>query len=519
MKTSKKLLAVLCAGAVTLSAGAFAACDKTPAHDHNDHLTYITEGFVTHYGKCSEDDYKTESENHTFGTDNKCDKCGQAKKIDVASVTVAGEDSVKVGENISLTATVTPANASEKSVSWKITSGSEYAALGASGVLTGVAPGSVTVTATADGVSGSKTVTVVPAAYLAQAYVCIDDTGEGNTAQIAVSAGASEAVEAVSKNPEIATATYADGRLTVTAVKAGKAAVEVSVGSDKEELTVEVATAGLTYEYMMSDGGDEYIQVSDGAERTSTEVYIPGYRFSEEANEGEGAYLPITTIKSAPTADGAIFEANGGGFQSSNITTIYTGDNVSVIGGRAFESCLSLTTVTCGVNLRHIMGYAFAQSTVTTIDLTEMVNLTKIDRAAFRTCPELTEITVPVNVEGLGDAVCEMCPKLSKIRILSTKLKMIYGMAFMEQKGEVDLELWLPANVTSIAKDSFGSQWTGKNKSIVVYYSGTEAEYKAIEYFESSFDTSKGNLDPNESHCTVHYECDFAEMLNPTPAE
>ena len=76
MKTSKKLLAVLCAGAVTLSAGAFAACDKTPAHDHNDHLTYITEGFVTHYGKCSEDDYKTESENHTFGADNKCDKCG-----------------------------------------------------------------------------------------------------------------------------------------------------------------------------------------------------------------------------------------------------------------------------------------------------------------------------------------------------------------------------------------------------------------------------------------------------------
>lgn len=515
MKTSKKLLAVLCAGAVTLSAGAFAACDKTPAHDHNDHLTYITEGFVTHYGKCSEDDYKTESENHTFGADNKCDKCGQAKKIDVASVTVAGEDAVKVGENISLTATVTPANASEKSVSWKITSGSEYATLGASGVLTGVAPGSVTVTATADGVSGSKTVTVVPAAYLAQAYVCIDDTGDGNTAQIAVSAGASDTVEAVSKNPEVATATYADGRLTVTAVKAGKATVEVSVGSDKEELTVEVATAGLTYEYMMSDGGDEYIQVSDGTERTSTEVYIPGFRFSEEANEGEGAYLPITRIKSAPTADETIFEANGGGFQSSNVTKVYTGDNVSVIGGRAFGKCTALTEVVCGPALNYIMGYAFDScAALTDFDMSSVAELKKIGRVAF-TGTALTEFTVPETCESVGDAAFQSCGKLATFRMLGN-IKLLYGATFLNCTSLQTV--WLNKSVKQIAKDAFGSFTSGGDITIEIYYNGTADEYNAIEFTNSSWDFSSA-LNPSRDGCTVHYECDFAEMLNPTPAE
>ncbi len=520
MKKLNKVLAILCTGAVIASAGAFVGCEPKDEHNHSDHLIWVNDTAANkHYQKCTEDDYKTYPADHDFSGGD-C-VCGAKKPATVTGVTVSGNTTAKVGETVQLTATVAGSTGVAQTVTWTKVSGE--GAVSADGKVTATAPGEVKVkaTSTADtSKSGEYTVTfeAVVALALSEDYVCLEDTGDLNQAEVSVTYAGEGTVEATSKNAEVATAAYADGKLTVTAVKAGKAVIEVTDGDKKVELTVDVATAGLTYETLSAEDAEgetyEYVQVSDGEGRTSTDIYIPGYHYQEDANEGEGALLPVTHIKGAATTDEVQFEPNGGAFQSTNVVNVYTGDNVRVIGGRAFESCLSLNEVTCGDNINYIMAYAFNKSTIVKIDLTEKENLNKIGKACFRECLSLTEITIPVNVEGMGDAVCELCPSLSTVRILSTKLNKIWGMSFCEQKGEVDLVLWLPVNVKIIEASAIGSQWTGKNKSVTVYYSGTEEQYNAIEYpKEGDFSFAQDNLNPSESHCTVHYNANFAEML------
>ena len=79
--------------------------------------------------------------------------------IVVESVTVAPTTAtVKVGETVTLAATVLPADAADKTVVW--TSSDNTKATVVDGVVTGVAAGEVTITATAGGKSATATVTV-----------------------------------------------------------------------------------------------------------------------------------------------------------------------------------------------------------------------------------------------------------------------------------------------------------------------------------------------------------------------
>ncbi|MBR5264687.1 MAG: Ig-like domain-containing protein, partial [Clostridia bacterium] len=83
----------------------------------------------------------------------------------VTSITISGGTTVVQGKTITLSATVKPDNATNKDVTWSIESGSQYASISASGVLTAKAAGKVTVKATAkdgSGVTATYTVTVKP---------------------------------------------------------------------------------------------------------------------------------------------------------------------------------------------------------------------------------------------------------------------------------------------------------------------------------------------------------------------
>ena len=91
-------------------------------------------------------------------------------------LTISGAEAVTVGKTIALTGKVTPANATNKKVKW--TSGDEsIATVDASGVVTGVAEGTVTIIGTAAGngtVTAEYTVTVLPKAT---AVDILDESG------------------------------------------------------------------------------------------------------------------------------------------------------------------------------------------------------------------------------------------------------------------------------------------------------------------------------------------------------
>jgi uncharacterized protein YjdB len=88
------------------------------------------------------------------------------KAVPVTGVTVTGANSattVAIGSTLQLSASITPANASNKTVTWSVTNGTGKATISSTGLLTGTAVGTVTVKAKAtdgSGITGTETIAV-----------------------------------------------------------------------------------------------------------------------------------------------------------------------------------------------------------------------------------------------------------------------------------------------------------------------------------------------------------------------
>lgn len=94
-------------------------------------------------------------------------------QVKVTKIDVAGQDTVTIGKTAEYSATVTPANATEKGVDWSVSDTTKATIDKETGVLTAVSEGTINVVATAkDGskVSGKKTVTIQKAAAVTGDY-------------------------------------------------------------------------------------------------------------------------------------------------------------------------------------------------------------------------------------------------------------------------------------------------------------------------------------------------------------
>ena len=103
-----------------------------------------------------------------------------AKTVNVTSITLSSTTmNLEVGQTGTLTATVTPDNATNKTVTW--TTSNDKVATVANGVVTAVGKGTATITAAADGKTATCTVTVkvpahkhTPVAVPAQESTCME---------------------------------------------------------------------------------------------------------------------------------------------------------------------------------------------------------------------------------------------------------------------------------------------------------------------------------------------------------
>lgn len=98
------------------------------------------------------------------------------KSTPVTSISISGASSVNKGASITLSASVSPSNATDKSVTWSIQSGSTYASITPNGTnctVVGKAAGSVVIKCTANdgsGKSATKTITVNNPLYYYSLY-------------------------------------------------------------------------------------------------------------------------------------------------------------------------------------------------------------------------------------------------------------------------------------------------------------------------------------------------------------
>ena len=170
------------------------------------------------------------------------------KVVDVTSVTLdKTEASLDLGETVKLTATVTPANASYKDVTW--TSSDESVATVSDGTVTAKEEGTTTITAaTSNGKKATATVTVkatgvkVESVSVSETSVTIE---KGKTAQVTATvtpADASPKYAALTwTSSDTGVATVEDG--LITGVKAGTATITVKTAMGLSA-TVEVTVNG-----------------------------------------------------------------------------------------------------------------------------------------------------------------------------------------------------------------------------------------------------------------------------------
>ena len=222
-------------------------------------------------------------------TDGVCDVCGytiSAEEPDTEDpIAVEGitldktTTTVEEGATVTLTATVTPENATDKTVTWSTSN--ETIATVSGGVVTGVKAGEVTITAKAGDKSATCTVTVTAAATepevvpvtgvtLNQTAVTLDiDQSITLTATVAPENATNKAVTWASDKTDVATV---DANGKVTAVAAGTAnitvttadggktatcAITVNSATDPEDPTVvrEWVDSALDYNYIVDNYG------------------------------------------------------------------------------------------------------------------------------------------------------------------------------------------------------------------------------------------------------------------------
>lgn len=105
-----------------------------------------------------------------------------AKQVAVSMITVSPKTlNLEVGQTGTLTATVTPNDATDKTVTWQVTKGKDVVSINADGKVTALKAGSAEITATAGGKTATCTVTVkvpahkhTPVAVPAQKSTCME---------------------------------------------------------------------------------------------------------------------------------------------------------------------------------------------------------------------------------------------------------------------------------------------------------------------------------------------------------
>ncbi len=223
----------------------------------NDAVATVSEGTVTAV--------KAGTAEITAAAGGKTAKCTVTVKqgvVAVTSVTLSQTTlALEEGKTATLTATVAPDNATDKSVTWT-SSNSGVATVSATGKVTAVKEGTAEITATAGGKSAKCTVTVkkkviaVTSVTLSQTSLALT---EGETATLTATVTPENATDKSvtwsSSNSDVATVSESG---TVTALKAGTAEITANAGEKTATCTVTVkAQSGVGADIENWGEGDE----------------------------------------------------------------------------------------------------------------------------------------------------------------------------------------------------------------------------------------------------------------------
>lgn len=388
--------------------------------------------------------------------------------ISVSGVTVNPSSKVldEEGDSFTLSASVYPSNATDKTLTWQSTDEDVATVTTVNGVttVTAVGLGTAKIRAVAhNDVYGECTVTVgqpaidpsdvipVGGVIVVPSTRIIDEVGESFTinASIYPNNATYRTLSWESTDEDVATVTVADsGVVTVTTVGFGSAEIRAIAHNDvygvcnvtvKSPVTVEFIyqgqKVGETFTYA-EDGGAitiptqtaptvndlTYLAVPDISTVPTSMVYVEGWYFDEEftvpyvdgmdvTQDGEETVLLYGKIGDAYEYD--IITASAGNYikitgflpktaKSVSIPAAISGHPVTAIGEGAFEGS-TLTGATVPACVVTISDDAFRDcENLSSVEFAASSLLTHIGDSAFRGCASLSEISIPESVSFIG---------------------------------------------------------------------------------------------------------------------
>ncbi|MGN1061420.1 MAG: InlB B-repeat-containing protein, partial [Candidatus Coproplasma sp.] len=302
------------------------------------------------------------------------------KKVAVESVTITGADVVVVGKTITLTATVTPDNATNKTVTWAVTDGTGSATIDENtGVLTGVSVGTVTVTATVDGVTSESygvTVNAAPTVESVTVTAADDATSvtSGGTLQLFATVNgdnepSQEVTWSIKEGDTTGSSVSESGLLTAGTVAGDVTIVATSKEDDEKygEITIEVNIAiSKLYPGSIARTSNAVLDLSDENNNLITVSSTLKFAANSSGKNGETANINVSNNKSLTDDDGNQFKTVGVTSDSCKSAT------ATVLTIKAQQKDVKVTLYLNGCDSK----YTAAKEAIITHSLSDTYNLT-----------------------------------------------------------------------------------------------------------------------------------------------
>ena len=362
------------------------------------------------------------------GTIEQPEKMNEITVIPVSSVSLSQQSAELVeGESITLTASVSPSNATDNKVSWS-SSKSSVASVDQKGTVTAGAIGSATITASAGGKKSSCTVTVVAKTIKVES-ITLSKTElslfEGETASLSATVYPSNATDPsitwASSNNSVATI---DKNGLITAIKEGTSVISASNGGVKATCSVSVSTGKLSVHISKKGGLQEELSKY---EITSVRWLI----ISGVLNDIDFLYIRENTshLNKLDISDIDIEEIpilfnyyhqdkpidiilpktlntiKDEQFSRSGVQSVWIGNRVSEIGDLAFGYCERLESI------------EFEQGNDSNLLDIKGGRIEDIYRyhGAFYSCTSLSSISFPSRIHTIEAGAFDGCKALKKV--------------------------------------------------------------------------------------------------------
>ena len=387
-----------------------------------------------------------------------CSNGGDDKEDFVAVTDITGAPTAAtVGTALTLTGTVEPSTATNKTITWSLVSGS---ATVSGNTLNPTGAGQVTVKATiangkAQGKDFTKDFTITVTAVSTGGgnndddddFVAVTDiTGVPTAATVGTALTLTGTVEpSTATNKTITwsvtngTGTAAVSGDTLTASAAGQVTVKATIANGTAQGTDYTKDFTITVTAESTGGGNEF--TANSLEELKT------WLNSKPANNKDSPFVIRLTGDNTSLYDiGEVLSDD-----TKYVILDLSGSTIDEIGDYGFADCISLIGITIPNRVTSIWSNTFAGCTnLTSVTIPD--SITEIGFAAFYECTSLTSVTIPDSVTSIERFAFYGCTSLASVTIPDSVISIEYR-AF---EGCTSLESVTIGNgVTSIERRTF----------------------------------------------------------------